>query len=63
VVHKEKLQSGPAGLVFLGELARMIEIDQMARKITSGNPQIAVKDILTRLSDLIPGYGQFVQLF
>ena len=53
VVHKEKLQSGPAGLVFLGEMARMIQIDQMARKITSGNPQIAVKDILRTMIGLL----------
>ena len=53
VVNKDNLHTGPAGLVFLGEMARMIKLDKTAKAITNGNPQIATKDILRTMIGLL----------
>ena len=53
VVNKENLQTGPAGLAFLGEMTRMLDIDRIAKTLTSGNPQIATQDILKTMIGLL----------
>jgi len=52
-VNKDDLQTGPVGLIFVGEMARMIELDKIARAITSGNPQITTADILRTMTGLL----------
>jgi len=42
VVNKDDLQTGPAGLILLGQMARAIELDKIAKAITSGNPAKAL---------------------
>lgn len=53
VVHDQKLQLGPAGLVILGEMARAIELDSIARSVSRGNPQISITDILKTMIGLL----------
>lgn len=53
VVHDQNLQLGPAGLVMLGEMARAIELDSLARSINKGNPQITIADILRTMIGLL----------
>lgn len=53
VVHDQKLQIGPAGLVMLGEMARVIELDSACRSISKGNPKITNADILKTMIGLI----------
>ncbi len=53
VVNKDNLQTGPAGLILLGEMFRAIELDKIAKAITSGNPQISVADIFRTMIGLL----------
>jgi len=53
VVNKDDLQTGPAGLILLGEMVRAIELDKIAKAITSGNPQITAADILRTMIGLL----------
>ncbi len=53
VVHDQKLQLGPAGLVMLGEMARAIELDRVARSFNKGKPQITTADILRTMIGLL----------
>ncbi len=71
VVKKAKLQTVPSGLAFLGYMDRMLDIVLMVRAITSGNPQIATKDILNTMigflsldkSDFDPTYDVTARAF
>ncbi len=36
VVNNDDLQSGPAGLILLGEMVRAVELDKIPKAITSG---------------------------
>ncbi len=53
VVHDQKLQLGPAGLVMLGEMAKAIELDRVARSFSKGKPHITTADILRTMIGLL----------
>ncbi len=60
MVHDQELQLGPAGLVMLGEMARAIELDRLARFLIKGQPQITPADILrTMIGFLAQGKTDF----
>ena len=60
VVRKENLQAGPAGLVFIGQMAKLAGLDAMAKAVTIGKPQISTQDILkTMLGLMVQGKTDF----
>ncbi|SMP80768.1 hypothetical protein SAMN06295888_13518, partial [Desulfonatronum zhilinae] len=60
VVHKENLQAGPAGLVFVGQMAKLAGLDAVAKQVTIGRPQISTENILkTMLGLMVQGKTDF----
>ena len=60
VVRKENLQAGPAGLVFIGQMAKLAGLDAVAKAVTIGRPQIPTQDILkTMLGLMVQGKTDF----
>jgi len=60
VVHKQNLQAGPAGLVFVGQMAKLAGLDAVAKQVTIGRPQISTENILkTMLGLMVQGKTDF----
>lgn len=60
VIHKEGLQAGPAGLVFIDRMAKLAGLDVVAKRVTIGKPHISTEDILkTMLGLMVQGKTDF----
>ena len=60
VVRKENLQAGPAGLVFIGQMAKLAGLDVVAKQVTIGKPQIPTEDLLkTMIGLMVQGKTDF----
>ncbi|SMP82500.1 hypothetical protein SAMN06295888_1527, partial [Desulfonatronum zhilinae] len=60
VIHKQNLQAGPAGLVFVGQMAKLAGLDAVAKQVTIGRPQISTENILkTMLGLMVQGKTDF----
>lgn len=60
VVRKENLQAGPAGLVFIGQMAKLAGLDVVAKQVTIGKPRIPTEDLLkTMIGLMVQGKTDF----
>lgn len=60
VVRKENLQAGPAGLVFIGQMAKLAGLDVVAKQVSIGKPQIPTEDLLkTMIGLMVQGKTDF----